>query len=428
MRIAPAASIGGRLRFPGDKSISHRLVLLSLLNQGEIEITGLSDGADVKSSLAAVEQLGVKVKQIGNVTLLQNCGIFARHGHFNIDCGNSGTTARLLAGILAGQPGFYRLFGDASLSRRPMRRVIEPLNEMNANISTGPDDCLPLEISGSKALRAASLINHTGSAQVKSAIMLAALQAYGETSISESISGRDHSERLFSRLNLPIMLDRNGVKIKGPARLSGNHRFSVPGDISSAAFFAVAASIVANSRLTLENVLLNPSRTGFIEVLRRMGASLKTSITSETWEPCGNIVVESAELHATNIEATEIPLLIDELPILAIAMVYARGRSRVTGARELRYKETDRIRDLVCQLKLAGVSCHELEDGFEICGCGSLDRQATLDSCNDHRLAMSFAIMALGSDKGLELNNTDCIDVSLPKFFTLLHNCTRQKN
>ncbi len=428
MYISPAANVSGELTFPGDKSISHRLVLLSLLNRGQIEISSLSDCADVKSSLAAAAKLGVSVTQTDSATILKNAGDMTRQGHFTIDCGNSGTTTRLLAGILVGQPGFYRLVGDESLSRRPMRRIVEPLAAMNSNIRASANNCLPIEIAGSISLRAASLTNHTGSAQVKSAIMLAALQANGETVISEALSGRDHSERLLSCLNLPIMLDKNVIRIKGPAELSGNHRFTVPGDISSAAFFVVAASIVADSRLTLKNVLLNPSRTGFIEVLRRMGASLRTNVTSEAWEPCGDIYVESARLYATDIEAAEVPSLIDELPALAIGMAFAHGRSRVTGARELRYKETDRIRDLIAQLKLAGVNCQELDDGFEIEGCGIIERHATLDSCNDHRLAMSFAIMALGSSKGLEIKNTDCIEISFPKFFAMLHNCARQKN
>ena len=428
MFIAPAANINGELIFSGDKSISHRLVLISLLNRGQIKINNLSDCTDVKSSLAAVKQLGIVVKKEKELTLLHNKVIVARQGHFNINCGNSGTTARLLAGILAGQPGFYRIFGDTSLSQRPMQRIIEPLSVMNANISAGANNSLPLEISGSRSLRAASLNNSTGSAQVKSSIMLAALQAYGETTISEKISGRDHSERLFSRLNLPIMCDRKGIKIKGPAELSGNHHFTVPGDISSAAFFVVAASVIPGSRLTLKNVLLNPGRTGFIEVLQRMGANILIQTTSETWEPCGNIEVESASLHATDIAASEIPYLIDELPVLAIAMAFAMGRSCVTGAGELRHKETDRIRDLVSQLRLAGIECQELTDGFEIAGSNSIDQLVELDSFSDHRLAMSFAVLALGSKNGLKIKNTSCIEFSFPKFFTTLRNCTRQKN
>ncbi|KAF1083099.1 MAG: 3-phosphoshikimate 1-carboxyvinyltransferase [Candidatus Rifleibacterium amylolyticum] len=428
MFIAPTGRIGGELTVAGDKSISHRLVLLSLLNRGSIEITGLSDCIDVKSSLAAVKQLGVSVTQEKELTLLQNRGMLARQGHFNIDCGNSGTTARLLTGILAGQPGFYRIFGDESLNRRPMRRIAEPLNMMNANISIASNGCLPLEISGSRSLRAASLSNPTGSAQVKSAIMLAALQAFGETTISEEISGRDHSERLFSRLNLPIMLSSNSIRIKGPAELSGNHRFSVPGDISSAAFFAVAACIIPESRLQIRNVLLNPTRTGFLKVLRRMSARIEEKTISDKWEPCGDISIQSSELCATEIVADEVPYLIDELPVLAVAMAFARGRSRVTGAGELRHKETDRIRDLIGQFKLAGINCRELVDGFEIEGPANISRNACLDSCHDHRLAMSLSIMALASPDGLAIENTDCSAISFPEFFSSLRNCTRQKN
>ncbi|OGK07800.1 MAG: 3-phosphoshikimate 1-carboxyvinyltransferase [Candidatus Riflebacteria bacterium GWC2_50_8] len=426
MHIAAAASLGGELEFAGDKSISHRLVLISLLNKGQIEITNLSPCEDVKRSLRAVEQLGVTVSWKKRSVLLQNPGSLARQGHYQIDCGNSGTTARLLTGILAGQPGFYRLIGDESLSRRPMQRIIEPLNAMNANISAC--DNLPIEIAGSRSLRAVDFNNRTGSAQVKSAVILAALQAFGETSIFEQRSGRDHTERMLSRLNMPLNVTSDGITIKGPAELTGDYHFDVPGDISSAAFFAVAASILPDSQLMLKNVLLNHTRTGFIKVLQRMGARIDTHEIAGAWEPHGNISIKSARLNATSIDADEVPSLIDELPILAVAMAFANGTSRVTGAGELRYKETDRIRDLISQLKTAGVDCRQFEDGFEITGPTVIDRAVCLDSFNDHRLAMSFAVMALNSSEGIDIKNTDCIDISFPEFFATLFKCLRLKN
>lgn len=423
MLIPAATRISGELEFAGDKSISHRLILLSLLNRGQFAITGLSDCRDVNSSLKAVKQLGVKVSASNGVTLLQNPGVQSRHGYFSIDCGNSGTTVRLLSGILAGQPGFYQLYGDESLSRRPMQRVVEPLFAMNANISASESKLLPIEISGSRYLRAIDFNNQSGSAQVKSAVMMAALQAVGETAIFEQFPGRDHSERLFSQLNLPLKMVQGGIRVKGPAELSGNHNFVVPGDVSSAAFFVIAASIVPDSELKLKNILLNPTRTGFIQVLKRMGASIKATMRHEKWEPAGDILVSSASLTATNIEVDEIPGLIDELPVLAVAMAYASGTSRVTGARELRHKETDRIRDLVGQLQIAGVNCREFSDGFEITGPTRINEKLTLDSCNDHRLAMSFAVLALNSNYGLEIKNSDCIDVSFPDFIKTLNKC-----
>ncbi|PKL45218.1 MAG: 3-phosphoshikimate 1-carboxyvinyltransferase [Candidatus Riflebacteria bacterium HGW-Riflebacteria-1] len=426
MQVIPTTRLIGELSFAGDKSLSHRLVLISLLNKGEIEITNLSDCEDVQRSLHAVKQLGVSVSQNEHSVLLKNRGISARQGHYEIDCGNSGTTARLLTGILAGQPGFYRLVGDESLSRRPMQRIIEPLVAMNANISAR--DTLPIEIAGSRSLRAINFHNVTGSAQVRSAVILAALQAFGETGIAEPCPGRDHTERMLTRLNLPLRVDNEGVTIKGPAALTGNYHFAVPGDISSAAFFAVAASIVEGSELTLKNVLLNSSRTGFIRVLQRMGASISTHAGTSTWEPYGDVHIKSARLNATSIAADEVPSLIDELPVLAVAMAFAPGKSRVSGARELRHKETDRIRDLISQLRLVGVDCQQFDDGFEINGPTAINRVISLDSCNDHRLAMSFAVMALNSSQGLNIKNTDCINISFPDFFATLHRCAQQKN
>ncbi|MBU1106248.1 MAG: 3-phosphoshikimate 1-carboxyvinyltransferase [Candidatus Riflebacteria bacterium] len=428
MHVGAAARVTGELEFAGDKSISHRLALISLLNEGQIEITNLSDCVDVKSSLLAATQLGVKISYSNNKVLLQSFISKEPHDHTIIDCGNSGTTARLLAGILTGRAGRHSLIGDESLSRRPMQRIVGPLSAMNAQISSAKNGRLPLTITGSNSLRAIEFANETGSAQVKSAILLAALQAKGKTQIFERYASRDHTERLLIQLNLPVELDSGSICLEGPTKLTGNHSFAVPGDISSAAFFAVAASILPDSQLILKNVLLNPTRTGFLKVLQRMGASVKEHIISEVWEPRGNLSVNSACLSATDIDKAEIPALIDELPALAIAMAFANGISRVRGASELRHKETDRIRDLISQLKIAGVDCQEYPDGFEISGPAKICERVRLDSCNDHRLAMSFAIMALNSRRGLEVTNTDSINISFPNFFTILSKCAQPNN
>ena len=428
MQVAAAARVAGELEFTGDKSISHRLILLSLVNEGQIAITNLSDCADVKSSLQTVEQLGIKVGNSinGSELTLQSSANRESHDHATIDCGNSGTTARLLAGILAGRAGNYQLIGDESLSRRPMQRVVEPLSAMKARISA-TDGRLPLAITGSKALQAIEFDNTTGSAQVKSAIMLAALQASGKTRVFERQGSRDHTERLFMQLNLPVRLCADGIYINGPTKLTGNYSFTVPGDISSAAFFAVAASILPDSRLILKNVLLNPTRTGFIRVLRRMGATINAQLASEIWEPRGDLTISYGSLSATDIDAAEIPGLIDELPALAVAMAFAHGTSRIKGAGELRHKETDRIRDLISQLKIAGVSCQEYQDGFAISGPSTINQAVSLDSFHDHRLAMSFSILALNSKMGIEIKNSDCMEISFPNFLATLRQCAQEK-
>jgi 3-phosphoshikimate 1-carboxyvinyltransferase len=258
--------------------------------------------------------------------------------------------------------------------------------------------------------------------------MFAALQAKGETSIKERVSGRDHTEKLFCHLNLPINFEDAIIKVRGSCKPSGLHRFNVPGDISSAAFLVTAATIIDGSRLLIKDVCLNPTRTGFIKVLRRMGANIETTEGERVWEPRGDILVNSAKLKATEIMPDEIPHLIDELPILATAMAFAEGTSRVFGAGELRHKETDRIRDLVIQINLAGIHCRELTDGFEITGPSQIKHQASLDSFGDHRLAMSFAVLALNSEQGLTIKGADSIAISFPKFFTTLHSCIQQKN
>lgn len=426
MFLEPARQIVGSLSFPGDKSISHRLVLISLLLEGSLELINLSDCADVGTSLTLVEKLGIEVRHDKEAVKLQNGQQAAKDFSMpvELDCGNSGTTARLLAGILAGRPGNYLLTGDASLSQRPMLRVVEPLRQMSAEIECSDGGTLPVRINGRQTLTPTFFFNRHSSAQVKSALMLAGLHAAGNTVIEEPFASRDHTERLLKFLGADITQAGCRICLNGPFRPAGDFSFNIPGDVSSAAFFAVAAAIFPGSRIELKNVLLNPGRTGFFNVLKKMGTviSLREQGSIQQ-EPVGTVIVEGNSLHGVEISAAEIPSLIDELPALAVAMAFADSPSQVTGASELRRKETDRISSLISQLQKTGVQCHELPDGYYIAGNSRLTEAIEVDPAADHRLAMAFAILARRSEKGLFINNPDCVKISFPDFFNRLQNC-----
>lgn len=449
MLLKPATSFTGRLCLPGDKSVSHRLVLISLLLNGSLRLRNLSDCADVATSLKIVETLGVKIDRSGDELLLHGFsgpqwshglqtiegleGLGGNHLEaqqnvaIELDCGNSGTTARLLAGILAARPGKYRLIGDASLSGRPMRRVVEPLASMSAEILCEYSETLPLIITGKKLLNPCSYTNHRGSAQIKSALLLAALRAAGETTIFEPIPSRDHTERLLAALGAPITFSPGTATLAGPVDLRGDHSFDIPGDISSAAFFAAAAAVFPGSCAEISNVLLNPHRTRYLEILKKMGAEVSITPTDNSYnsllEPCGKVRIEGRTLSGITIDAAEIPALIDELPALAVVMAFAHGQSMVTGASELRHKETDRISNLIDQFKAAGIKCHELPDGFCIAGGSDVSVVTELNPSGDHRLAMAFAILACRSKNGLILTDPDCVKISFPDFFKHLKTC-----
>lgn len=440
MLILPADKVCGTIRLPGDKSISHRIVLLSLLNQGIIKVSELSDCEDVQTSLKIVSQLGVEIKRNHNQTILDSRKMMpANDDLLQIDCGNSGTTTRLLSGILCRRPGIFRLTGDDSLSHRPMRRIIEPLIEMGAEIVSENTDRLPLVIKGIGALSPISFNNSLSSAQVKSAILFAATGAAGKTTVREDIPSRDHTERLLQKAGMPLHSDSFShpaelndskysstknrsqiITLEGPCNLCHDFDFAVPGDISSAAFFITAAAIIPGSYLVIENILLNPGRTGFINVLQRMGADISISVSLNDWEPRGKIEVRGAGLCATSIQAEEIPGLIDELPVLAAAMAFAEGESFVSGANELRHKESDRISSLVKMLQTAGIRCDERPDGYSISGPATVKNQPELDPASDHRLAMTAAVIGLKSDNGIILKQPESVSISFPGFFQTL--------
>ncbi|MDD3147395.1 MAG: 3-phosphoshikimate 1-carboxyvinyltransferase [Candidatus Riflebacteria bacterium] len=422
MLINPAKGFDASLHLPGDKSIAHRLVLISLLLKGSLDISNLPEGSDVLTSLSLVEKLGIKVTRKSDRLLLSNADLApVQENQFcELDCMNSGTSARLLAGILAAKPGSYVITGDESLRRRPMLRVVTPLASMGAEISCTSDGTLPILISGKKNLHAIQYNNQVGSAQIKSAVLLAGLSASGITQVQETRSSRDHTERLLKKLGAEINVSDGRTSIEGPVSLQGSYSFSIPGDISSAAFFLVAAALFPGSRLEVIDVCLNPGRIKFLEVLRRMGAAVEIKVSENDWEPRGTVTIKGGPLKGTNIGAEEIPALVDELPVLAVAMAFAQGNSRVTGASELRHKESDRIANLVSQFRKTGISCQEHTDGFSITGSDEILVQAELDPNNDHRLAMAFAILACRSTNGQILKNPDCVKISFPDFFTRL--------
>ena len=423
--VEPATRpLGGRLRVPGDKSIAHRAVLFNAAAAGRATLRGLPDGADVASSLAAVGALGCRVeRRSASEVVLEGRNFRFDRPSGVVDCGNSGTTMRLLMGLLAGQAFDVTLDGDASLRRRPMERVAGPLRAMGANIATS-DGKAPVTV-GRGSLRGAVQRMTVASAQVKTALLLAALQARGTSEIVEPVPTRDHSERMLAAMDAPITVEGEIIRVAGEAKLRAVD-VEVCGDASSSAFFAVAGSIVAGSRLVIERVCLNPTRLGFVEVLRRMGARIDVVRRGESaGEPLGDLVVEAAALRGTAITPKEIPSCIDELPGLAVAAAVAAGRTTIEGAEELRVKESDRIATVAAMLRAWGVGVIESDDGMTIDGIGSepgrrLKGGATVRSHGDHRIAMAAAVGALVADEAVGIEDAEAAVVSFPRFFDTL--------
>lgn len=400
------------LTFPGDKSISHRLLLLSLLTDKKLIVSNLPDSKDVNTSLSIIKQLGVKIERSGNRFSLLG-GLI--HNTFDkeivLDCGNSGTTARLLCGILCNLKGKFKIIGDESLSKRPMDRIVKPLRDLAGVHIQSTDGHLPVILESIGKTQPIEFYNETGSAQVKSAILFAGFKNKEKNKVIENIPSRDHTEILLDYLS---------------EQKSDEVHFNIPGDISSAAYFAVLSAVM-KQKIVIENILLNPTRTGYLNVLKRMGAIIEEELIEDKWEPLGNLLIEGKDLQATDIEENEIPLLIDELPILAIAMAFSKGTSKVSGAQELRVKESDRINGLISQLKKVGINCEEKNDGFEITGPNNII-SAELDSFNDHRLAMSFAILNCCSEAKIQIKNKECVDISFPGFYELLNIFTKSNS
>lgn len=417
--LNPVKAIDGRLTVPGDKSISHRALMLAAAAEGESRITGLSAGADVQSTRQCLQQLGVAIQAEGNNVLVHGKGFTGlRPAPQALDAGNSGTTMRLLSGIVAGCPFTTMMHGDASLSRRPMKRIIEPLQRMGARLAATPAGTAPLTIQGGN-LQGMRYEMPIASAQVKSCILFAGLQAEGETIVIEPQSTRDHSERMLAAMGADLYITANAVTIR-PGRLQPA-MINVPGDFSSAAFFIAAAALLPHSDLTLTNINFNPTRIGLLRVMQEMGAQIDDieELGASTGEPLANLRVRYSPLQATALNSQQIPQLIDEIPILAVLATQAEGQTYITGAQELRVKESDRLAALAKNLLAMGARVEELPDGLIITGPTRL-RGAAIDSFGDHRIAMAFAIAGLCADSATTILHAECAAISFPGFFELL--------
>jgi 3-phosphoshikimate 1-carboxyvinyltransferase len=433
-RVKRARHITAEIRVPGDKSISHRAVMFSALSNGVCNITGFLASEDCIATMECMRRMGVKIlafDEAGNdwrphddkgnpmpgPTRLEvhGCSMKLEAPTQDLDCGNSGTTMRLLAGILAAQPFASRLVGDASLSRRPMKRIMEPLSEMGAEIrSEGENGCAPLTVKGGQL----SPIRYTlpvASAQVKSAILLAGLFADGKTTVGEPQVTRDHTEMMLKYFMVKTLRNGHSISIYG-GQVPESRDFQVPGDISSAAFWAVAAAAQPGSDLIIQDVGLNPTRTGILKVLIRMGAQITEVLGGmDQAEPIGNVTIKGGTLKGTVIEGEEIPNVIDELPILAVAAALADGRTVIRDAGELRNKESDRISAVASNLREMGANVRELYDGLEIEG-GTMLKGARVNSYGDHRIAMAFAIAGLFAEGETIVEDVDCVATSYPGF------------
>jgi 3-phosphoshikimate 1-carboxyvinyltransferase len=426
MEFGPSCEpLVGEVHLPGDKSLSHRAVLFAAMAEGTTELTGVLDSADVRATIAAVRELGAHVDlephadgSLGG-TVRGWGALGPRFYCSSIDCGNSGTTARLLMGVLAGWPIEVTLVGDESLSRRPMRRVTAPLTLMGAVFSGPVTGTLPVTVHGRAALKAIDYDSPVASAQVKTAVLLAGLRAQGRTSVTEPAPSRDHTERMLPEFCVPVDLDdaSHTAVVEGPLVPCAIASFAVPRDPSSAAFLVAAALLVPGSSVRLPGVSLNPTRAGFLRVLERMGASIRVIPFPEAEsERSGEIDAEyTSHLSATTVTAEEVPSLVDEVPILALVASQAHGETRFEGVRELRVKESDRLAAIVDGLAALGATAEVDGDTLIVRGPAPL-RGATVDSLGDHRLAMTWAVAGLVAGSAVRVGRFEAVDVSYPVF------------
>jgi 3-phosphoshikimate 1-carboxyvinyltransferase len=429
MKLSPAQRIQGRLRLPGDKSISHRAALIAALADGASEISNFSTARDCASTLSCLRNLGVSFEERdGKVQFMGSQELLPRPADA-LDCGNSGSTIRMLAGVLAGHDVTAQLIGDESLSSRPMRRIIEPLELMGAKIEA-IDGKPPLRIRGSNQPKPISYKLPVASAQVKSAILFAGLNAEGRTTVIEPSPSRDHTERLFNGFGVMVTTDNSTITLDGPARFSGGS-ITIPGDISSAAFFIAAAAMLPGSELVIEGVGLNPTRSAFLSVLSSWGAEISTTdFRMERNEPVGTITVrggigEAKHDHDRVLDGDKVPLLIDELPLLAVVGTQIEGGIEIRDAGELRFKESDRLNATARNLLTMGADVDELRAGLRITRPAKL-HGAAVDSFGDHRIAMAFSVAALVAKGDTEIHGSSSAAVSFPEFFDLLDSVTER--
>ncbi|WP_431799118.1 3-phosphoshikimate 1-carboxyvinyltransferase [Halobacillus andaensis] len=422
VKLHPASKgLKGTLSVPGDKSISHRAIIFSALAEGTSRISNFLDGEDCLRTIQAFREFGVRIERDGTDVTVHGQGIQSLQAPVNpIYFGNSGTTARLMSGVLSALPLFSTAYGDPSLSKRPMDRVVDPLSEMGAEI-TGRDNAqyLPLAYNGKK-LKGTTVQMKVKSAQVKSAVLLAGMLAEGETVIYEKGITRNHTEMLMSQYGVSLDKQSNKLTIPGNQQPQASD-LKVPGDISSAAFFIAAGVITPGSSITIENTGLNPTRDGIITALKKMGADIEVEQVEKVGhEPVGRVHVRTSELHGCTFEGELIPNLIDEIPILALAATQAEGTTYIQDAKELRVKETDRIRAVVDNLRALGADVEPLEDGMIINGSSRLTG-GTVNSYGDHRIGMMGAIASIIAEGPVTIEDKDCINISYPGFFNHLH-------
>ena len=429
MRLKPARCITGSLRLPGDKSISHRAALIAALADGSSEIFNFSTAADCTSTLDCLHHLGVTIeRKRDNVVFAGSQKLAAPRQP--LDCGNSGSTLRILAGVLGGHDFTAELIGDESLSSRPMRRIIEPLEMMGAKIDA-TDGKAPLKVHGSSRLNPITYKLPVASAQVKSAIPFAGLNANGRTTVIETSRTRDHTERLFSGFGVPVTTNADlSVTLDGPARFTGGS-ITIPGDVSSAAYFVAAAMLLPESTLTIEGVGLNPTRAAFLSVLTSWGANVTTDdLQTVRNEPYGTINVRGgltgiATESDRTLSRSMIPSLIDELPLLAVVGSQIEGGIQIRDAAELRLKESDRLAATAANLRAMGAEVEEFDDGLAVAGPMQL-HGALIDSHGDHRIAMAFSVAALIAVGETEIAGAECVAISFPEFFTLLESLAKR--
>ena len=421
MEIKKQTNLRGELTVPGDKSISHRAVMFGSLAQGTTKITHFLEGADCLSTISCFRKMGIDIERNASEILVHGKGL---HGlsapSETLDVGNSGTTTRLISGILAGQSFTSELNGDASIQSRPMKRIMTPLLSMGADIvSLRGNGCAPLRITG-KSLHAAHYQSPVASAQVKSCVLLAGMYADGITSVTEPVLSRNHTEIMLNYFGANVTSQGTTASIEPEPVLNGRE-IKVPGDISSAAYFIAAALLVPGSELLIKNVGTNPTRAGILEVCRAMGADITyLNENCDSGEPTADLLVHTSTLHGTTVEGAIIPTLIDEIPMIAVMAAFAEGTTIIRDAAELKVKETDRIKTTTEGLLAMGVDVTPTDDGMIIRG-GNPVHGGQINSYLDHRIAMAFSIAALAAEGNTEIQDGQCVDVSYPSFFTELH-------
>jgi 3-phosphoshikimate 1-carboxyvinyltransferase len=422
--IRPARSVAGSLRLPGDKSVSHRYAMLAAIAEGDTRLENFSTGADCASTLGCVRALGVEVQRTGNSVLVHGHGGKLQAPKSPLDCGNSGSTMRMLSGILAGQDFESELTGDESLSRRPMARIITPLEMMGAKITAQTGGRPPLRVRGGK-LKAIRYNLPVASAQVKSCVLFAGLFAGEETSVSEPMRTRDHSELALRGFGAELTQVGNETRIAGGQKLRAIEA-AIPGDISSAAFFLCAAALFPGAELTIEDLLLNPTRARLLDMLILLGVGISiTHLEEQHGELRGTVKVQGGELNGITIAGADTAALIDEIPVLAAIAPYTEGGIEIRDARELRVKESDRIAAIATNLRAMGAQVEEREDGLKIPGKQKL-RGGEVDSLGDHRIAMAFAVAALRAERETRIQGAEAAVISYPGFFDALESVVQR--